>query len=288
MMVKKAAPLEEATPVTLVISQMRPGAPILANFDEMAAKVAEFVEVYRNLEVTEEYVPQAKKDRAYLNSFQKALDARRLEVKREYMAPVAAFESEVAKLTAPIKEASESIDRQVKEYEERARVAKREECRKHYAEFAGALITAVPFERIEDPSWSLKSTSLMAAFEAIEERAEKIARDDATIDDLNLSHPVEAHAEYFATLDMARAIARSKALDEQERIALDMEARKAEAAAERAKPIPPVEAAPKPAPVAEAEEAVTWHIVVTCTESQKDALIDALKALDIPGTVRRG
>lgn len=285
-MAKKPSAPPEDTPVTLVISQMRPGAPIVANFDEMAAKVAEFVEVYRDLEVTEEYVPQAKKDRAYLNSFQKALDARRLEVKREYMAPVTAFEAEVAKLTAPIKEASESIDKQVKEYEERARVAKRAECRKHYAEFAGALVTAVPFERIEDPAWSLKSTPLMAAFEAIEERVEKIAREDAAIDDLNLSHTVEAHAEYFATLDMARAIARSKALDEQERIALDMEARKAEAAAERAKPAPPVEAAPKPVPAVEVEAARLWTFTVTCTRSELDKGLAALKAAGLEGTVR--
>ena len=285
--------MEDAgAPVTLVISQMKPGLAIEANFDAMAAKVAEFVETYRDLVVTDEYVPQAKKDRAYLNSFQKALDSRRLEVKREYMAPVAAFETEVAKLTAPIKEASESIDRQVKEYEERARVAKREECRKHYEEFAGALTEAVPFERIEDASWALKSTSLMAAFDAIESKAEKIAADDEALDGLGLSHPIEAHAEYFATLDIARAIARSKALDEQEQTARDMEARKAEAAAFRAE-----QAAPKPEPVAEVEpapaveaspveESRAWTFTVTCTRSELDDALALLKAAGLEGTVR--
>lgn len=297
---KQEQEVVDEQPTTLVISQMKPGAAIVANFDEMAAKVAEFVDVYRDLEVTEEYVPQAKKDRAYLNSFQKALDARRIEVEREYMAPVTAFKKEIAKLTGPIKEASESIDRQVKEYEERARIAKREECRKHYAEYAGALVDAVPFERIEDPSWALKSTSLMAAFAAIEGRVEKIAADDATIDSLNLAYPIDAHGEYFATLDLSAAIARSKSREAEVARALEMEARKAEAAAFKAEPLCTDAADPReefaadegiqPEPFV-AEDRCEWTITFTGTRYDAEKASKYLKSQGLTGTikpVRRG
>lgn len=297
---KQEQEVVDEQPTTLVISQMKPGLPILANFEEMAAKVAEFVEVYRDLEVTEDYVPQAKKDRAYLNSFDKALDARRLEIEREYTAPVVAFKSEIAKLRAPIKEASAAIDAQVKAFEERQRIAKREECRKHYIEYAGALVEAVPFERIEDPAWSLKSTSLMAAFAAIEERVEKIAADDATIDSLDLAYPIDAHGEYFATLDLSAAIARSKSREAEVARALEMEARKAEAAALQAAPLCTDAADPReefaadegiqlePFVARKADERCEWVITFTGTRRDAEKASTYLKAQGLTGMVRRG
>ena len=270
----------------LVITRMEPGAAIEANFDALKASIARIVDGYKDVVVTHEMVPQAKRDRAYLNSVSKSLNQRRLDVKKRYMAPIEAFESRVKELDAPLKEAAAVLDAQVKAFEERERIEKREECRKHYEDFAGALVDAVPYERIEDPAWLLKTTNLMSAFQAIEDRVEAIARDDQALDDLSLSHPIEAHAEYFATLSLSAAIARSKALDEQERIAAEMEIRKAEVAAERAKPPAPE---PAPEPVAEAASVSdTWHIVVTCTREELDALLAALKVLGISGTVRRG
>lgn len=281
-----AVVVEEAT--ELAITKMQPGLAIEANFAALAAGVQKLIADYQGVQITEAYVPQAKKDRAYLNALQKDIDQVRLRVKREYMAPVVAFEDAVKALTAPIKEASDAIDAQVKAFEERERVEKRAELVRHYTEFAPILAEAVPFERIEDPAWMLKATGITKAFEAIEARVERIAQDDATLDSLNLSHPIEAKAEFFATLDMGRAIARSKALDDQEATARRIEAEKAEFAASLPEP------APEPEPAVHAfvpqvleEQPRMRTFTVTATQPQIDGIVAYLQSVGLTGTVSR-
>ncbi|MEN6430283.1 MAG: DUF1351 domain-containing protein [Coriobacteriales bacterium] len=263
---------EPVEPGGLVITSMTPGSAIEANFDALKESIAAIVEGYKDVVITRDQVPQAKRDRAYIRGVSKSLNQRRIEVKRQYMAPIEVFEAKIKELDAPLEEAADVLDAQIKAFEEAERAAKRAELKKHYEEYAGALVEAVPFERIEDPSWTLKSTNLMAAFQVIEERVEAIARDDETLDSLGLSHPVEAHAEYFATLDLSRAIARSKELDEREARARELEAAKAEVAAMRDEPAP--------------DEPRTWTFTVVCTRKELDAALAALKALGLNGKVR--
>ncbi|MDZ4181170.1 MAG: DUF1351 domain-containing protein [Coriobacteriia bacterium] len=274
----------------LVIVRAEPGSIIEANFAAVAAHIAKLVEDYQGVEVTPEYLPQAKRDRAYLNGLSKSLNQRRLDIKREYMAPVVAFELAVKELDAPILAASTAIDTQVKGLEERERMARRAECVKHYHEYAGALVEAVPFERIEEAAWSQKSAGLMSAFEAIEARVDRIASDDKALDGLRLSHAIEAKAEYLATLDLSRAIARSGELDAQIERARQLEESKQEYAREQAALAAP-EALPAPitppAPEAlAAPEVRTWVLTIDCTRPELDSALCAIKTLGLTGTVR--
>jgi len=289
----EAVPVEVVEPAEFTIMRFEPGGIIEANFEAVKARIAEMIAIYEGVQVTPEYLPQAKKDRAWLNSLVTSVDQKRKDIKARYMESLVAFEAEVKDTLAPVREASAAIDTQVKALEEAERIAKRGELVKHYADYAGALTDAVPFERIEDPSWALKSTSLMAAFKAIEDRADGIAKDDAALDSLGLEFIIDAKAEYFATLDMSRAIARNAEMIARREKALAAEAAKAEAAAYRAEtaapePIPePVAASPIIEAIAEpAEVARTWQFTVTCTRTQLDGALAALKALDIPGTVK--
>ena len=273
----------------LVIISEKPGGAILANFAALKAHIDGIIADYRDVTVTPGTVKAAKKDRAYLNSLSASLNQKRKDVKARYMAPVVAFEEMVKELDAPIREASDAIDVQVKEFEAAAKVEKRERLKAHYEEFAPALVDAVPFERIEDPKWMLASTDLMKGFEEIEARVERIATDEATLSDLNLNHPVEAKAEYFATLYMGRAIARSKALDKQVAAAARLEAQKAEWEAQQACEAPaptsePIQAAPEPAPTP--EPTTEYTIVLTCTRTQLDGVIADMKARGLRGVVR--
>jgi len=287
-------PAEVVEDAEFAITQFTPGGPIVANFEAVRARIAGIVEMYSGIEVTPEYLPQAKKDRAWLNSLVTSVEQKRKDIKSRYLAEYTAFEAEVKTTLAPVREASAAIDSQVKAIEEQERAAKRAECAKHYAEYAGALVDAVPFERIEDPAWSLKSTSLMAAFKAIEDRVDGIAKDDAALDSLNLEYIVDAKSEFFATLDMGRAIARNADLVARAEVARAVEEQKnANIAALAPEPepevvaAPVVESAPAPEPPA-AVEIATWHIVVTCSREELDSLLASLKALGISGTVRRG
>lgn len=278
----------------LVITSMTPGTDIEANFDVLKAHIEGIVAQYEGATFAAEDMALAKKHRAYLNGLSKSLNQRRIDVKREYTRPVDIFETRIKELDAPIKAAAAAIDEQVKDFEATAKAEKRTTLVEHWQMYAGALADAVPFERIEDPKWLNASTPERAACADIEQIAERIARDEGALTDLELSHPVEAKAEYFATLDMAAAIARSKALDDQEARARELEARKAEIAAERA-----AAPAPAPEPVSEAtasplaptpasvDEASAWTIELTCTRAQLQQVVDYISSLGLTGRAVR-
>lgn len=276
-----------------------PGSAIEANFDAIRARIASIVELYEGTVVTPAYLTGAKRDRAYLNGLDKEIAQRRIEIKKTYMAPVVAFEAKVAELVAPIKNASDAIDAQVKAIEEQERVEKRVALVAHWEEFAGVLADAVPFEQVTQDAWLLKSTPLAKGYEAIEILVERVAREDATLSDLCLSHPGQAKARYLATLDMSAAIAYSKELDAQEERARRLEAEKAEIAAENAtahgisvaEAADAVEAASAPPVVVEEpaaepdEEVITWLVRVTCTRTQRDTFLAYLTAAGLHGNV---
>lgn len=280
-------PAEIVEPTGLVITQMQPGLAVEANFEALQAHIEQLVADYRDIEVKPEYLQQAKKDRAYLNSVSKALNDRRKEVKAAYMRPVIEFENQVKVLDAPIREASIAIDQQVKAIEEQERLEKRGRLQSHYNDFAGALADAVPFEKVEQVAWLNKSYSLMQAFSDIEGMVERIVADEKTLSELELSHPTEAKAEYFATLDLSKAIARSKAIDAQIARAEELEARKAAYAAEQA--APKAETPVCEAPAVDTPPVVSnWLFYIACTDEDRDKIVSFLKSIGISGRVTRG
>lgn len=283
------------------ITRMQPGTEIEANFPEIAARIAEITDLYAGTVVTLDYLPQAKKDRAYLNGLVKSVDQRRIEAKKAYMAPYEAFESQVKALLAPVREVSAELDAQIKRLEEEQKVEKRMRLASYYGDVAGALAEAVPFERIEDPAWLNKSFRLEDGYAAIDAVIERVFNDEKTLDSLDLSHKREAKAEFFATLDLSRAIARSKELDEQEEAARRLEESKAanmaalEAKTEQATQPEPwqyggasswkVDLEPGKKPKDEPRE--RWSIEVTCTRAELALIVDNIKSLGLTGKVVR-
>ena len=292
----------------LVIISMQPGTDIKANFDEIEKYIERLLEDYQGIMEGSEYgrkdLADAKKDRANLNGLVKALDQRRLEAKRLYMAPIDAFELRIKTLLTPVKEVIVVVDAQIKALEAEEAATKRAKIKAHYEEYAGILLDAVPFERIEDPRWLNKTENLMNVFKAVEERVEKIALDEAMLTELNLPHAVEARAEFFATLDVGKAIARAKQIEEQLAKAAQFEAEKAAIIRER-EAWKAVEAAPATAPEAPpeepqahltapatpmavvAEENSIWTLQVECTRAELDSIIAYIKSIGVQGRAVR-
>ena len=265
---------------------------LLMLLDELARMVSRYRQVTRDVDrYRREMLPQARKDRAYLNGLVKSVEQRRIEAKKAYMQPYDAFEAQVKTLLAPVREVLANLDAQIKALDEQERANKRQRLAAYYEGMAGALLEAVPFERIEDPAWLNKTCHLEDAYKAIDAIIERIFRDDQTLDGLALSHPREAKAEFFATLDLSRAIARSKALDEQEEAARRIEeAKAANLAALQAQAEPEPE--PEPAPVVPKtshgdDPEVRWIIEVTCTRSAINAIMAYMQSIHLTGKVVR-
>lgn len=295
--------------------QYKPGSPIvIIGLEQMRERIAEIAAEYEGVEIPKEYVGQAKRERAYLNGLKASIEQRRKDVKREYSAPVTAFELEVKDLLAPLDAAILILDTPIKAFEAWDKAEKKNEILKHWQAFAGPIAETVDFELIFDPKWLNKSVNVMAACEAVEEAVMRIAADEKALTDLALPYPDEAKTEYFATLDMSKAIAASKAKEQAVARTAAFEAEKAEnlrwqqerqaeqvaAAALRAQEAAerntPSEEAPatteavsvdegKPADASETPQ--EWKFVVTCTRTQLDGIIAYLASVDLHGKAIR-
>ena len=130
------------------------------NKEQIKSVVSEITEQYEGLTYTEEQLQDAKKDRATLNALKKDLSDRRIMVKKALMAPYDVFEAEVKEVVAMIDKPIMMIDKQVNEYEEKAKREKEGALIEYFNSDVGELGEFLKFEMIFNPKWLNKSISL--------------------------------------------------------------------------------------------------------------------------------
>lgn len=128
------------------------------NLDGLKEALAEEIEIYKNLIVTEENLQASKKDLAMLRKVRTEIDNRKKEVKKTFIEPYTKFENEVKEAFAILDDPINHIDKQVKEFEELRKEAKKNHCREVYSETVGDMADFIPFERIFNEKW-LNATS---------------------------------------------------------------------------------------------------------------------------------
>ena len=271
------------------------------NFEDLKKALAERMELYRGLVVTEDGIKAAKQDRADLNKLREAIEAKRKEVKKACMAPYTEFEGRVKKLVQLVDAPIAAIDGQLKEYEEKRRADKRAEIAAIYEETVGELKGILPFERLWRDEWYNTAWSMKKIREAI------VAAEGKTASDLEVLSTVESEfaeavrLKYLEALDLNAALAERARLqeraaklreyEEQRRRAAEAEAAsvpEAEQAEAAAKDAGQAEAAAKDAGQAEAApatgaEETVYLLRFECqlTRSQAAELSAFLKARNI-------
>ena len=198
------------------------------NFDELKAAIAAKVEDYKGLTYTDEQMTEAKKDRAELNRFRSALDAKRKEIKKRCLAPYEAFEAQMKELTHLVDEPIEMIDNQLAEYDNRLRAEKEEQIEALFE--AAQFQPFVTLDRIRDPKWLNRSYSLKQIEQDMHDRKEQISNDVYLLNKLPESKA--ALVIYEKTLNIRAAQAEAERMAQVQR---EAEARKkAEEAAQQA------------------------------------------------------
>lgn len=219
------------------------------NHEEIKKEVSEKVEYYKNLVYTDAQIQDAKKDRATLNKFVQALEAKRKEIKKQCLAPYEDFEKKMKEIIAVVNEPIAMIDGQVKEYEKQ----KREEKLTKISEiFTGIGFPEwVTLDKIFDGKWSNVSVSLKSIQADMESQKERIENNITTLSKLP-EFAFEAMQVYQTTLDMNKAISEGQRLSEIQKRKAEYEARKAaeKAAAEKAAAAKTEEVATHVAPTA--------------------------------------
>ena len=261
------------------------------NFEDLKKALAERMELYRGLVVTEDGIKAAKQDRADLNKLREAIEAKRKEVKKACMAPYTEFEGRVKELVQLVDAPIAAIDGQLKEYEEKRRADKRAEIAAIYEETVGELKGILPFERLWRDEWYNTAWSMKKIREAI------VAAEGKTASDLEVLSTVESEfaeavrLKYLEALDLNAALAERARLQERAAKLREYEEQRRRAAEAEAASVPEAEraeAAAKDAGQAEAAPAMgaeetVYLLRVECqlTRGQAAELSAFLKARNI-------
>lgn len=162
------------------VEELKP-ALIRGNFDEMQTALSNMMQAYAGLEVTEENIPERKKDVATLRKMKKAIDDKRKNVKTEYEKPLKAFEGKCKELTGIIDAEIERINHDLSAYEMKRRTEKQAVIRKLYDENIEGFAEFLPLDAIYDEKWENKTCSEKEIISDIQQEKIRVKNDLQTI-----------------------------------------------------------------------------------------------------------
>lgn len=189
-----------------IVVDQKPGV-ISTNFEDIKVKLSAQMQIYKDLEVTEDNKTERKKDVATLRKMQKAITEKKSEVRNICLKPYEEFNEQANALAEIIQEPIRIIDSQVKDFEDKQRLLKQEEIKKIYSELIGDLKENLPLDKIYDSRWENAATSKKAIREEMTSQIEKIRQEVKVITSTVSDKAPEALEGYWGDLNLARAIA---------------------------------------------------------------------------------
>ncbi|MDF2907158.1 MAG: hypothetical protein K0R34_2479 [Herbinix sp.] len=183
---------------------------ISTNFEDIKSTLSEQMQVYKELEVTEENKVERKKDVATLRKMAKAVNDKKVEVKNEFLKPYEAFERNVKELIEIINEPIGIIDNQIKEFEEKQRLQKQDDIKAafeaifvNYPELAEGDIGLV---NIYDSRWENATASMKSVRDEITAKLDKIQNEVTLIKSMVSEKTEEALRLFWGDLDVTKAV----------------------------------------------------------------------------------
>ena len=182
---------------------------IVTNMEGIKKNLAAGLEEYKHMVFTEESKKEAKDTVAGLRKLKKDVNAKKIEVKKHYMAPYEEFETQAKELMSLIDEPINYIDEQIREFE-RKRVEERKALIREL--YDGILQEHedvkrfIPLERIYDTKWENATTTKKAINEAILENVTHVEKDLAAIKDMQSKFEDKGIEAYERCLELSDAI----------------------------------------------------------------------------------
>lgn len=257
----------------LVVSEKTIGS-LVTNAKAIKTLVEGQIQKYDISNYSSDDIAKCKQDKALLNKAAKALNDKRIALEKEWNTPFDEFKTTVKETVDLIKSAATKIDSIIKQDDERAKEEKMAEIRK-IAEKVGLPEVNVKLEKVMNPKWLNKSTSLKSIEKELAEKVETINESVATL--LTYTDVASAAlARYHEDLDLNAAIKFANELQKQK-----IEQRAAEIA-ESKQETPEVSEPAQEQAHAQVEESKPVE-----TTSEEDAIDAFNDALGIPPVVRQ-
>nr|DAF27401.1 MAG TPA: Protein of unknown function (DUF1351) [Caudoviricetes sp.]DAS14628.1 MAG TPA: Protein of unknown function (DUF1351) [Caudoviricetes sp.] len=215
------------------------------NYEDIKAEVLEKLKNYQNLVYTDDQIPEAKADKARLNKLKEALDDKRKEIKKQCLMPYEKFEKQVKDILAIIDAPLILIDKQIKEYDEQKKLAKKAEIENIFESIEKP--DFLELESIFNEKWLNATFSLKKVTEEITSAINKTKEDLQTLEGLT-EYSFEAIEMYKTNLNINQALnqarylvelakrkAEEKEKKERERLAIEQARKQEEEEREKAK-----------------------------------------------------
>lgn len=199
------------------------------NLDALDGYVDGIVESYRGFQIDPDDYSQVKSARAYmahLNKVKGPIEDERKRIRREYEAPLRAFEERVKQITSKIDGARDLIKEQVDEADRRFRESRREMLREEYEGCAGELADVIAFDAVLDKRWLNRSTNEVKAVNELYERMQVALSGYRTLMARELFHKDEVVKRFAETLDAVSALQLEDELNERDREVAEFRARR--------------------------------------------------------------
>lgn len=150
------------------------------NFEELNHALDESLKRYIGVQYTDDQIAIAKEDRARLNAFKKAINDRKIELKKEFCAPYDLFAAQVKELLSKVDRCASGIDEQIKDYEERERTSKRNKISDWWIVNKPTTLN-IPVEKVMDEKWLNKSVTDKKWQKELSEKRDEIVQNLETI-----------------------------------------------------------------------------------------------------------
>ena len=201
----------------LQVSEIQELKPIDFNYLELKENLKEKLEIYKKAVYTEETIKEAKEDRAKLNKLSKAINDKKIEIKKEVLKPFEDFESKTKELVSMIEETTKGIDTQIKTFEQKQKDEKLQNTVTYFEKNAEELKDMLNFDKIYNPKW-LNVTYKMSDIEAdIKHVIIKSRQDLNVIKNLNTEFENQLIDFYFKTLNLSETMGEKTRLEEQKK-----------------------------------------------------------------------
>ena len=190
----------------------------ISNFEELKQAFTPKLDFYKSLVVTEDSIINAKDDRSKLNKMKKAIDKRRIEIKKEYLAPYQVIENEFKQLITLIDEPINAIDEQLKPFDEKDLQDKRDVLEEHFR--TENTLDFVKFEDVLPEKWENKTEKAESLKAEISTKLSTIKSDFAYLENMYSRSPLWAaiFIKYVETKDKATALSYAVELERTERL----------------------------------------------------------------------
>ena len=188
---------------------------ITDNMSEVKEYALETKKYYENLVFTDEQIKEAKDERANINKAVKRVADYRKDIVDKFNKPLEEFVRNAKETESILKEASNSIDVQVKKHEEEEKQKKKNECEELFNNLVGDLSELITFEKVSDNRWLNKTTKMTEVEQDIKNVIEKVNTGLQAIKELNSEFETELINTFLQDYDLSKAIMKNTQLKAQ-------------------------------------------------------------------------